>query len=93
VGKKMLDLQTDLNNLNISDQHRDTIQKLIDFYFDFKRPSFERLELEIDNLINEAGLFISAESEIVNEDDWVLVKAKKQVEELGYVKNTIKKIK
>ncbi len=93
MGKKMLDLQTDLNNLNISDQHRDTIQKLIDFYFDFKRPSFERLELEIDNLINEAGLFISAESEIVNEDDWVLVKAKKQVEELGYVKNTIKKIK
>jgi len=93
VGKKMLDLQTDLKDLNINDQHKDTIQKLINFYFDFKRPSFERLELDLDNLINEAELFISVESEIVNEDDWVLVKAKKQVEELKTVKGMIEKIK
>ena len=91
MGKKLFNLKTELQNLDISVEHKTTIENLIRFYEEHKRPSIEGIISDIEKLAGETGLFIGAETSAGYYDETVK-KAQKEVRALCEAKGILKEI-
>lgn len=81
MGIKLFNLQKELSNMSISDEHKETIKSLISFYEERKRLTISRIIEDMQNVANISSMFVSIEKSEGYNDETVK-RAEKEYEVL-----------